>query len=182
MEVLAGIRELYTEQEPEYNADDLFTAFHESVSNLEQMRIREGTLLTEELTRRLDVLQKMNNRITALAPDEVIRWRQKFVERLRLILDAEMIDNNKIVQEAALMAEKLDIAEEINRLENHIKQFGEILKKETIIGRKLDFLLQEMGREVNTLAYKSGDYAISNIVVEMKTEIEKMREQAQNLQ
>jgi uncharacterized protein (TIGR00255 family) len=80
------------------------------------------------------------------------------------------------------MAEKLDIAEEINRLENHIKQFGEILKKETVIGRKIDFLLQEMGREVNTLAYKSGDYAISNIVIEMKTEIEKMREQAQNLQ
>jgi uncharacterized protein (TIGR00255 family) len=182
MDVLAGIRELYTEQEPEYNADDLFAAFHESVSNLEQMRMREGALLTEELLKRLEVLKKMNSRVQSLAPDEVLRWRQKFIERLRLILDAEMIDNSKIVQEAALMAEKLDIAEEINRLENHMKQFGEILKKETIIGRKLDFLLQEMGREVNTLAYKSGDYAISNIVVEMKTEIEKMREQAQNLQ
>jgi uncharacterized protein (TIGR00255 family) len=182
IDVLAGIKELYTEQEPEYNADDLFAAFHESASNLEQMRIREGALLTEELSKRLEVLRKMNSRVQSLAPDELSRWRQKFIERLRLILDAEMIDNSKIVQEAALMAEKLDIAEEINRLENHIKQFGEILNKETVIGRKIDFLLQEMGREVNTLAYKSGDYAISNIVIEMKTEIEKMREQAQNLQ
>jgi uncharacterized protein (TIGR00255 family) len=182
METLAGIRELYTEQEPEYNTDDLFVAFHEAVSNLEQMRMREGALLTEELTKRLVVVKELTNRIKSLAPDELVRWREKFIERLRLILDTEMVDNNRILQEAAVMAEKLDIAEEIHRLENHRKQFGEVLNNERIVGRKLDFLLQEMGREVNTLAYKSGDYAISNIVVEMKTEIEKMREQTQNLQ
>ena len=182
METLAGIRELYIEQEPEYNTDDLFAAFREAVSNLVQMRIREGSLLTEELTKRLGVLEELTDRIKSLAPDEIIRWREKFTERLKLILDTEMIDKNRILQEAAVMAEKLDISEEINRLENHRKQFGEILQNESIVGRKLDFLLQEMGREVNTLAYKSGDYAISNIVVEMKTEIEKIREQTQNLQ
>ncbi|MDQ7786828.1 MAG: YicC/YloC family endoribonuclease [Thermodesulfovibrionales bacterium] len=182
METLAGIRELYIELEPEYNTDDLLAAFHEAVSNLEQMRIREGSLLTEELTKRLGVLEELTNRIKSLAPDEIVRWREKFIERLKLILDAEMIDTNRILQEAAVMAEKLDIEEEINRLENHRKQFSEILQNESIVGRKLDFLLQEMGREVNTLAYKSGDYAISNIVVEMKTEIEKIREQTQNLQ
>lgn len=182
METLAGIRELYIEQEPEYNTDDLFAAFREAVSNLVQMRIREGSLLTEELTKRLGVLEELTDRIKSLAPDEIIRWREKFTERLKLILDTEMIDKNRILQEAAVMAEKLDISEEINRLENHSKQFGEILQNESIVGRKLDFLLQEMGREVNTLACKSGDYAISNIVVEMKTEIEKIREQTQNLQ
>ncbi|MFZ5907389.1 MAG: YicC/YloC family endoribonuclease [Nitrospirota bacterium] len=182
IETLAGIKELYTENEPEYHTDDLVAVFHEAVTNLEQMRIREGALLTEELSGRIALVKELAGRIKSLAPDEVSRWREKFLSRLKLILDAEMIDNNRILQEAAMMAEKLDITEEITRLENHIRQFGEILEHEHIVGRKLDFLLQEMGREVNTLAYKSGDSAISGIVIEMKTEIEKIREQTQNLQ
>jgi len=93
-----------------------------------------------------------------------------------------MIDNNRIVQEAAVMAEKLDISEEISRIEHHLKQFIEILDNGNTIGKKLDFLLQEINREVNTLSYKSGDYSISNLVVNMKNEIEKIREQVQNIQ
>jgi uncharacterized protein (TIGR00255 family) len=86
------------------------------------------------------------------------------------------------MQEAAIMAEKLDISEEVNRIENHIKQFIETLEKGDVIGRKLDFLLQEIGREVNTISSKSGDYTISSFTVDMKIEIEKMREQVQNIQ
>lgn len=81
-----------------------------------------------------------------------------------------------------MMAEKLDISEEISRIENHIMQLGEVLDSGDIVGKKLDFLLQELNREVNTLACKSGEYALSAIVIEMKTEIEKMREQVQNIQ
>ena len=80
------------------------------------------------------------------------------------------------------MAEKLDISEELHRIDNHLTQFNEILGHDRIVGKKLDFLLQELMREANTLSYKSGNYAISHLVVEMKTEIEKMREQVQNLQ
>jgi len=80
------------------------------------------------------------------------------------------------------MAEKLDISEEISRTENHLKQFIEIIDNGNTIGKKLDFLLQEINREVNTLSYKSGDYSISNLVVNMKNEIEKIREQVQNIQ
>ena len=99
------------------------------------------------------------------------------------MLGDEVIDHNRILQEVALLAEKSDISEEVNRIENHVKQFVAILKSDTAaIGRKLDFLLQEVHREVNTLAYKSNDYSISQLVVEMKTEIEKIREQVQNLQ
>ncbi len=179
---LTGYRELLIEEEPKYDIDVLYAVFNEAVINLEAMRIQEGKFLSEELRGRVKSLDKMNNEIKLLAPHEVVRWREKFIERLRLILVSEGIDNARITQEAAIMADKLDISEEINRIENHIKQFVKILNNGNIVGRKLDFLLQEISREVNTLAYKSSDYVISNLAVEMKTEIEKMREQVQNIQ
>ena len=175
-------RDLLIEEEPKYDIEALYAAFREAVTNLEVMRIREGKLLSEELYNRIESLNAMNNEIRSLAPNEVERWREKFTERLSTILEAGVIDTNRITQEAAIMAEKLDISEEVSRIENHIKQFVEILNTGDIIGRKLDFLLQEISREVNTLAYKSGNYAISNLAVEMKTEVEKMREQVQNIQ
>ena len=99
-----------------------------------------------------------------------------------MILDTEAIDSNRVLQEAAILAEKLDISEEITRIESHVRQFAEILNKGTTVGKKLDFILQELGREVNTLSYKSADYSISSLVIDMKTEIEKIREQVQNIQ
>jgi len=182
LETLSGYREILAEQEPEYDTNVLYDVFQEAVGNLEEMRMREGTLLMEDIRRRIGSLDEMNKKIKTLSPDEVARWRKKFTERLKLIVDAGILDNNRIAQEAAIMAEKLDISEEISRLESHLKQFLEILDKGTIIGKKLDFLLQEINREVNTLSYKTGDYAISNLVVEMKTDIEKVREQIQNIQ
>jgi uncharacterized protein (TIGR00255 family) len=182
IETLTEYREIMTEEEPHFDTDALHTTFHEAVSNLEAMRIREGSLLSDEIRGRIALLQEMHNEIKVRAPEEVIKWREKFTERLRLIVEAGMIDNNRIVQEAAIMAEKLDISEEISRTENHLKQFIEIIDNGNTIGKKLDFLLQEINREVNTLSYKSGDYSISNLVVNMKNEIEKIREQVQNIQ
>ncbi len=182
IDTLVQYSELLIEEDPKYDIDALYSVFNEALMNLEDMRIKEGKLLSAELRGRVESLTTMNNEIKLLAPDEVIRWREKITEKLRLILEAEGIDNARIMQEAAIMAEKLDISEELSRIENHLKQLVEILKNGNIIGRKLDFLLQEISREVNTLANKSSDYAISNLTVEMKTEIEKMREQAQNIQ
>jgi uncharacterized protein (TIGR00255 family) len=182
IETLTEYREIIMEEEPHFDKDALQTTFHEAVSNLEAMRMREGSLLSDEIRGRIGLLQEMHNEIKVRAPEEVIKWREKFTERLRLIVEAGMIDNNRIVQEAAIMAEKLDISEEISRTENHLKQFIEIIDNGNTIGKKLDFLLQEINREVNTLSYKSGDYSISNLVVNMKNEIEKIREQVQNIQ
>jgi uncharacterized protein (TIGR00255 family) len=182
IETLTGYREILMEEEAGYDPEALYLVFREAASKLEEMRLREGKLLLEDIGKRLDILNDMNSRIKSRAPDEVVRWREKFTERLKLIVDTGAIDNNRIIQEAALMAEKLDISEEINRIENHIKQFGEILNNGDMMGKQLDFLLQEINREVNTLAYKSGDYSISKLVVEMKTEVEKIREQVQNVQ
>jgi uncharacterized protein (TIGR00255 family) len=182
IETLTGYKEIMMEEEPHFDTDALLAACHEAVSNLEAMRMREGSLLTEEIRGRIALLQEMHNEIKVHAPEEVIKWREKFTERLSLIVEAGMIDNNRIVQEATLMAEKLDISEEINRTENHLKQFLEILDNENVVGKRLDFLLQELNREVNTLANKSGEYSISKVVIDMKTEIEKIREQVQNIQ
>lgn len=182
IETLAGCREFLTEEEPEYDISKLFELFHDAVENLEEMRVREGRFLSDDIRKRITLLDGMIAEIKNRAPDELVRWREKFTERLKLILEAGMIDNTRIAQEAALMAEKLDIAEEISRIENHLAQFKRILDNDPVVGKKLDFLLQELNREVNTLAYKAGDYSISHLVIEMKTEIEKIREQVQNLQ
>ncbi len=182
IDTLTGYRELLTEEEQKYNIDALYASLNEAVSNLEAMRIREGNLLSEELHKRIESLGMMNNKIKLLIPHEVERCMEKFAERLKLILGTEELDANRITQEAAIMADKIDITEEVSRIENHIKQFIETLNNGNIAGRKLDFLLQELNREVNTLAYKSSNYTISNLVIEMKTEVEKMREQVQNIQ
>ncbi len=179
---LAGYRELFIEGEPKYNIDALHAAFHEAVSNLEAMRVKEGKLLLEEQYQRVETLNVINNKIKSITPYFLEKYRERFTERLGLILGATEIDSTRVIQEAALMAEKIDISEEVSRLENHIKQFIETIDEGGAIGRKLDFLLQEMSREVNTIASKSADYTISNFIVDMKTEIEKMREQVQNIQ
>ena len=182
IDTLKEYREIFMEEETKYDIEALYRAFHGAVSSLEEMRTKEGSLLSEDIRQRLHSIRDMHKKIKAIAPEELVRWREKFIERLQLVLEAGMIDNNRIMQEAALMAEKLDISEEIDRIENHLTQFVEILDKGDIVGKRLDFLLQELNREVNTLAYKSGEYSISKLVVDMKTEIEKVREQVQNLQ
>jgi uncharacterized protein (TIGR00255 family) len=182
VDTLAGYKELLIEEEPQYDSDALYAAFHVAVSNLEAMRIREGKMLTEEQRQRAESLKVINDKIKSLTPHLLEKNKEKFYERLGLILDVKEMDSIRVMQEAAIMAEKLDISEEVSRIENHIQQFMETLNAGNVIGRKLDFLLQEIGREVNTIAAKSSDYTISSLTVDMKIEIEKMREQVQNIQ
>ena len=179
---LAGYRELLVEENAKYDIDALYTAFREAVSCLEAMRIREGGMLADEQRQRAASLKATNDKIKSLMPSLIEQYKAKFSERLRLLLEPREIDNAKVIQEASVVLEKLDISEEVHRIENHIQQLTETLKEGNVMGRKLDFLLQEIGREVNTIAAKSGDYTISSLTVDMKLEIEKMREQVQNLQ
>jgi uncharacterized protein (TIGR00255 family) len=182
IDTLAEYKELFIEKEPEHDSDTLYSVFHRASSDLEAMRMREGELIAQEVVRRIEHLHTMNDEIKARVPEEVVRLQERLTERISSLLRGEAIDSNRILQEVAIMAEKSDISEEVNRIENHIKQFVDILHGDPAIGRKLDFLLQEIQREVNTLAYKSNDYSIAKLVVEMKTEVEKVREQVQNLQ
>jgi uncharacterized protein (TIGR00255 family) len=182
VETLTAFKEILVEQEPEYDADALYAAFREAIKNLEDMRGREGKLLEDEMREKVFSLSEMEKEIRLRAPDQISRWREKFTERLSLILGVGSVDDNRVLQEAAIMAERLDISEEMSRIENHIKQFSEVLGSGNVVGKKLDFLLQEINREANTLSCKSGDYLISSLAVDMKNEIEKMREQVQNIQ
>jgi uncharacterized protein (TIGR00255 family) len=182
IETFSQFRDILIDADQSCDADALFRIFQSAALNLREMRIREGQFLSEEIRRRMGSLGDMIETIKSSAPDELVRWREKFTARLRLIVEAGMMDNSRILQEAAIMAEKLDISEEISRIEHHLKQMAEILDSGDAVGKKLDFLLQELNREVNTLASKAGDYAISAVVVEMKAELEKMREQVQNIQ
>ncbi len=182
IETFSTFRDVLIESEPGYDSDALYRAFLSAVLSLKQMRMREGELLSEEIRGRSAALKKMIEAVKLRMPDELARWREKFSERIRLIVDAGAVDNSRILQESVIMAEKLDIAEEISRMENHVNQIAGVLGTGDAAGKKLDFLLQELNREANTLAYKSSEYSISSLVVDMKTEIEKMREQAQNIQ
>lgn len=182
MDTLMGYKEIFIEEKPQYNIDSLFEAFHEAISNLEAMRLKEGQLLSEEQLQRANLLNKLNNKIKSLIPYLLERYKERFSERLSLIIGTGEVDSTRVIQEAAIMAEKLDITEEVDRIENHIKQVIDTLNSGNVIGRKLEFLLQEIGREVNTIASKSSDYAISSLAVDMRIEIEKMREQVQNIQ
>ena len=182
LNILAGYRELLVEEEPEYDIDALYTAFREAISHLEAMRVKEGNLIAEEQRQRAESLKKINDKIQSLMPYLIERYKAKFTERLELLLEPREIDTAKIIQEAANVLEKLDISEEVDRIDNHIQQLKETINEGNVIGRKLDFILQEIGREINTIAAKSSDYTISSLTVDMKLEIEKMREQVQNIQ
>ncbi len=182
IETLAAYKEILLEKEPEYNIDELLSTVREAIKNLEEMRIEEGKNLHKELLRRIEVLRDFNDKIKIKAPDEVPKLKEKFTERFINFLETENIESNRILQEAAIMADRLDISEEISRIQSHIKQFKEVIDSGVVVGKKLDFILQELGREANTLSCKSADYEISSMVIEMKTEIEKIREQVQNIQ
>lgn len=184
IDTIVSYKEIFYEEEPQYNIEVIYDTFKQALSNLETARVREGLLLADDIKKRLRYLMDINENIKSFAPGEIEKIREKITERLRLIMQTDIVENNRIIQEAAIMVEKLDISEEIYRIENHLNLFADIINRgnDDIIGKKLDFILQEIIREVNTLAYKSGDYNISNLVVKMKTEIEKIREQVQNIQ
>jgi uncharacterized protein (TIGR00255 family) len=179
--VLAGFNHIIVEEERECSIEELFKAFEEATAGLEEMRKMEGCLLREDMRQKVSLLQEMNEKIRVRAPMEMETWRDRLLSRIKMLSETEA-DNGRVLQEVALMAEKLDVAEEIDRIGSHLSQFNGILENEYVVGKKLDFLLQELNREINTLGSKSADYHISQLVIEMKSEVEKIREQVQNLQ
>ncbi|MFA4830356.1 MAG: YicC/YloC family endoribonuclease [Thermodesulfovibrionales bacterium] len=181
-ETLLNYRELLVEGEPEYDISSLYGAFSEAMAQLEKMRLDEGKALAEEILGRANRLDSINRELIALSPEIIADYSTRFHERLKELLAGMEYDRDRVLQEIALMLEKTDITEELARIENHLKQFRKILADDDTIGKRLDFLLQELNREVNTIASKADDYRISNMAIEMKSEIEKIREQVQNIQ
>lgn len=154
----------------------------EAIDALIRMRQVEGEVLKKDFLARLDTLTRHLGSAKARAPRTVLEYKQRLQERIRELTDGLEMDPVRLSQEVALLAEKSDITEEIVRFESHIGQTEKLLLGSDAIGRKLDFLLQEMGREVNTLGSKSNDIAIAQDVIELKSELAKLREQAQNVE
>lgn len=152
----------------------------ESVSNMREI---EGGKLKTDVINRVESIKTMLESIEALVPDIVQNHKNKMTERIHELLDGEVeVDEDRIVHEVAVYADKTSIAEEVTRLYSHFDQLNHFMEKGGSVGRKLDFLVQELNREVNTIGSKSPDIDISNYVIEMKSEVEKIREQIQNIE
>uniref|UniRef100_UPI00405731D6 YicC/YloC family endoribonuclease n=1 Tax=Candidatus Electronema sp. TaxID=2698783 RepID=UPI00405731D6 len=147
-----------------------------------RMREQEGQALKTELNSRLDQFTALVAEIESAVPQLVAQRHQELKERIAKLLTGMDIDPARLAQEAAIMADKADVTEEIVRLSSHISQFRSFLDSDEPCGRRLDFLLQEFLREVNTLASKISNAAVARLGVEMKNEIEKLREQVQNIE
>ena len=160
----------------------LSVAFDAALESLDAMRLREGLALGDDIVRRLVTVRKLAHSVLERAPHVVELYKKKLkerAERLRMDIDVEA---GRLEQEIALYADRVDICEELTRLESHTSHFETLLVSEGAVGRRLDFLLQEMAREANTVGAKSQDAAIAHAVVELKAEIERMREQVQNVE
>jgi len=156
----------------------------EAVSSLVQMKLKEGKMLAADLKDRLHLLEQHLKAIEHLAPNAAVRMREKLMKKMKELAQQGGPDlEERIAREAILYAERIDISEEVTRLKSHFHQFQDILNpKGGAVGRKMDFLIQEIGREINTIGSKSAEAKISHLVVEMKSELEKMREQVQNIE
>ena len=150
-----------------------------AVANLDDMRLREGENLRADLSEHLDNVAALREQVVAYAPKVVEEYRARLTDKLSK-LPIEPVDPARLAQEVALMADKCAIDEELSRLMSHITQLRRYLDMQGETGKKMDFLIQEMNRETNTIGSKCSDAAIAQCVVDMKSEIEKLREQIQN--
>jgi len=188
LSLLSAIPDLFVstvERESDALRESLRKGFDLSVKSLDEMREREGAALGLDLVKRLDTVRRIAKQVALRAPEVVDVHRRRLKERAeRLRVSAELtgVDPGRLEQEIALFAERVDIQEELTRLESHCAQFTSLVASAEAIGRRLDFLLQEMAREANTVGAKSPDAPISHAIVEVKAEIERMREQVQNVE
>lgn len=170
--------------EPSHDPEAILAALDAALEELVAMRRREGAALGADLRARLDRLEALAREVeelAAAAPDE---WRRRLEERLaRLLQPTGMtLDEQRLAQEVAVLADRLDVTEELVRLRSHLEQARALVAEDAPVGRRLDFLVQELGREINTIGSKSQSAEIARRVVEAKAELERIREQVQNVE
>jgi uncharacterized protein (TIGR00255 family) len=150
---------------------------------LVKMREREGRTLAEDLAKRVTIMRGAATRVQKHAPTVAKRYREQLLERIKSAgLEAPGEEDDRLLKEVVYFADRSDIAEELTRLQSHFRQFEDCRRSKEPVGRTLDFLAQEMNREVNTIGSKANDSLISREVVTLKAELERFREQAQNVE
>lgn len=182
MDTLLQWKGMFMSEEVSYDAAPLMEAFDEAIEGLKEMRLREGDGLKKELLDIASRIEELNSAVEALYPAAREAAVKKFADNMTELLSEQEVDEGRLLQEAASIGDKIDIAEEIQRTGSHLMQMRGMLDNGGTVGRKLDFLMQELVREANTMASKSSDPVILEKVIEMKSEIERAREQVQNVQ
>ena len=170
------------EADEEQMWEDLKTVAEEALTNFITMRETEGERMKADISKRLDTIEGNVDIVEQRSPMIVEAYRKRLYDKMCEVLDGKGFDENRILLEAGIFSEKTAVDEETVRLRSHIAQFREMLESGEPIGRKLDFLVQEMNRETNTIGSKVQDIEVTKIVVDQKSEIEKIREQIQNIE
>ena len=186
LSMIARLKDIFHYSECNVNLEEVWKHLQKilvnSIDFLIEMREKEGKLLYKDFVLRLNMIRGYLNALKLRVPQVIVEYQERLSRRVRELTDSLEIDESRLSQEVAIMAEKSDVTEEIVRFESHLSQFEEMLESDEPIGRKMDFLLQEMLREVNTAGSKSSDLNISHIVIEIKSELAKLREQVQNVE
>jgi len=186
LETLANFRDIFTRKEVETDLEkewaSLQTALEAALHSLEQMRRDEGLALRGDFLGRLTAVEEMAREIEKKAPLALEACRDRLAERVQELSRGLPVDEVRLAQEVAYLAERSDITEELVRIRSHLNQFREMLDDSEPVGRKLEFLLQEINRETNTIGSKASDAGIAQVAMGIKSELEKMREQVQNVE
>jgi len=182
LESLLGTKDIIVYEENNVPEEALYGCFDALLGKLNEEREREGQLIRQDLIGRLDKVRSALNEIEQRWPLVIKKHEETLREKIHKITQAASLDESRILQELALYMERVDIAEEISRLQGHIGHFRQTLDSPGEMGRKLDFIIQEMVRETNTIGSKSNDLYTGERVIQIKVEIEKMREQVQNVE
>lgn len=170
------------EQDEEVLKKEIIELTQRTVEKLLEMRKFEGKKIAEDLENRIEDINKKIIKISAISTRLIEEYIVKLEKRIKELLQTDEIDKNRLAQEVVIYADKCSIEEEITRLKSHINQFKELLCTEGAIGKKIDFLIQEMNREINTVGSKANQLEIIDVVVDVKTELENIREQIQNIE
>ena len=177
------VLEIQNDQEDETIEQELIKTVEQATEKLIQMRSIEGNKMAEDILIRLNQIDEKVKEISKLSTGLIEEYVVKLEERIKQLLKEEQdIDKNRLAQEVVIFADKCSIEEEVTRLNSHISQFKELLSSDEPIGKKLDFIIQEMNRETNTIGSKANNLNITNGVIEIKTQIENIREQVQNIE
>ena len=170
------------EEDLESVAGDICAVLDEALEAYNAMRTVEGEKLCEDIAGRVATIETVVGKVEERSPQTVAAYREKLTARMQEVLQSTTIDESRILTEAAIFADKIAVDEETVRLRSHIAQLRTMLKSDQPVGRKLDFLIQEVNRECNTIGSKCNDLTIAQDVVNMKAEVEKIREQVQNIE
>ena len=179
---LPDVLNIQNETEDKTIEEELTIVVNQAIEALLSMRKNEGEKIEIDLRKRIEILSEKIDQISSLSTGLVEEYVVKLEARIKELLNTDVIDQNRLAQETVIYSDKCSIEEEITRLKSHFVQFNNFLSQDTPVGKKLDFIVQEMNRETNTIGAKANKLEITNLVVDMKTEIENIREQIQNIE